>query len=73
MVSVLDTQGPIIQQVPSAYTSAEVIQWLNVINFGGSETEQQISSGKFETSLENLERLTRLHLLAFPFENCDMH
>ncbi|KAK7029520.1 hypothetical protein VNI00_014553 [Paramarasmius palmivorus] len=46
----------------------QVIQWLKRIGFPGT-----IEVDEFPATLENLELLSRLHLVAFPFENLDMH
>ncbi|KAK0469337.1 cysteine proteinase [Desarmillaria tabescens] len=63
----------LIKKVESPYTPREVIQWLESIGYRHELTESDIASGRFQTTLENLHVLNRLHLVAFPFENCDMH
>ncbi|KAK0205183.1 hypothetical protein DFS33DRAFT_1274130 [Desarmillaria ectypa] len=63
----------LIKKVESPYTPQEVIQWLESIGYRHELTEPEIASGSFKTTLENLHVLIRMHLIAFPFENCDMH
>ncbi|KAJ8085972.1 hypothetical protein PM082_004791 [Marasmius tenuissimus] len=67
-----------IKSAPSVYSTAQVPQWLQAIeypdaNSSSDAVESQLREGKFPTTLENLTLLNRLHLLAFPFENLDMH
>jgi hypothetical protein len=62
-----------IKKVPSYYNPAQISKWLSRIRFEPSCTEQDISTGAFPATLENLYILVRLHLLAFPFENTAMH
>jgi hypothetical protein len=61
--------GLLIKSVPSYYSASQALQWLSCIGF--PERFEDVAS--FFPSLENLEHLTRLHLLTFPFENTEMH
>ncbi|KAK0223648.1 cysteine proteinase [Armillaria fumosa] len=63
----------LIKKTDSPYSPQELIQWLRSIGYRHELTESDITSGTFKTTLENLHVLVRLHLVAFPFENCDMH
>ena len=65
--------GLYIKSMPSPYTPYQISQWLCCIGFPTKCTEADISSSKFAATLDNLEVLMRLHLLAFPFENTSMH
>ncbi|KAF8623248.1 hypothetical protein AX17_007494 [Amanita inopinata Kibby_2008] len=67
--------GLYIKKVPSPYSPSQLTQYLIRIGFTPEEhvNEQLIRDGKFPATLENLERIIRLHLLAFPFENTAMH
>lgn len=63
-----------IKTVPSCYSPAQVAQYLARIGYTPTEhTDRLIANGGFPTTLENIERLIRLHLLTFPFENTAMH
>ncbi|KAK0451524.1 arylamine N-acetyltransferase 1 [Armillaria borealis] len=63
----------LIKKADSPYSPQEVIQWLESIGYKHELTESDIASGSFKTTLENLHVLVRMHLVAFPFVNCDMH
>lgn len=63
----------LIKNRPSYYTSSQISQWLSCIRFPTSYNDAEISSGAFPPTLQNLEDLMRLHLIAFPFENTEMH
>ncbi|KAF5372332.1 hypothetical protein D9615_009289 [Tricholomella constricta] len=65
--------GQIIKHVPSAYSASQISQWLSRIGFPRSYSDVEISGGAFPHTLDHLEMLTRLHLIAFPFENTEMH
>ncbi|KAL0568122.1 hypothetical protein V5O48_013873 [Marasmius crinis-equi] len=68
-----------IKSAPSVYTPTQVVQWLKAIGYpetvGSSPDElaTQLDEKKFPTTLETLTLVSRLHLMAFPFENLDMH
>lgn len=62
-----------IKKVPSKYTPEQVAKYLSVVGYEPSYDAEAISSGKFPTNLETLARVTRLHMLTFPFENTAMH
>ncbi|KAK0194206.1 cysteine proteinase [Armillaria mellea] len=63
----------LIKKAESPYSPQEIVQWLESIGYKNELTESDIASGSFKTTLESLHILVRLHLVAFPFENCDMH
>ncbi|KAF5372380.1 hypothetical protein D9615_009311 [Tricholomella constricta] len=65
--------GQYIKPLPSAYSAGQIIQWLSRIGFPRSYSDAEISGGAFPHTLDHLEVLTRLHLIAFPFENTEMH
>ncbi|KXN92040.1 Arylamine N-acetyltransferase 2 [Leucoagaricus sp. SymC.cos] len=62
-----------IKPVQSKYTSEQVAKWLSIIDQDKFYDIGSVSSETFPVDLENLERLSLLHLLAFPFENTTMH
>ncbi|KAF8999491.1 arylamine N-acetyltransferase 1 [Cyathus striatus] len=65
-------EGAWIKQAPSYYSPAQVYQWLSVMGLSDI-TEDTITSGTFPTTLENLSKVIRHHLLTYPFENTSMH
>ncbi|KXN92043.1 Arylamine N-acetyltransferase 2 [Leucoagaricus sp. SymC.cos] len=65
--------GLFIKSVPSIFSPGQVSQYLTAIGYEPSYDEQAIASGAFPVNPETLERLMRLHLLSFPFENTQMH
>lgn len=62
-----------IKPVPSRYTSAQVAQYLSAVGYDPLYDKEAISSGGFPVTPDSLERLMRLHLITFPFENTSMH
>lgn len=65
--------GAWIKKSPGPYTAEQVIHWLSRIGHDHGHTAEEIGSGAFQTTLENLGALSRRHLQAFPFENVAMH
>ncbi|KAF8623251.1 hypothetical protein AX17_007497 [Amanita inopinata Kibby_2008] len=67
--------GLYIKKVPSPYSPSQLTHYLNRIGFTPEEhvNEQLIRDGKFPATLDSLERIIRLHLLVFAFENTAMH
>ncbi|GLB33556.1 putative N-acetyltransferase [Lyophyllum shimeji] len=65
--------GTLIKASSSVYTPGQISTWLSTIGFPHSFTEDDILHGRFPTTLENLHIVTRLHIIAFPFENIMMH
>ncbi|KAK7448824.1 hypothetical protein VKT23_013553 [Stygiomarasmius scandens] len=67
--------GVLIKQMPSPYSKQQIKQWLDVIKFD-TKPEDGIDENA-ETlpapTLDNLVILTRLHLIAFPFETTPIH
>ncbi|KAF5364590.1 hypothetical protein D9758_005581 [Tetrapyrgos nigripes] len=61
-----------IRQTPSVYSSSQILRWLTRINYPKADLSEHVIS-TFDTSLENLCLLLRLTLVAFPFENTQMH
>ncbi|KAF8878520.1 hypothetical protein BD779DRAFT_1447625 [Infundibulicybe gibba] len=61
-----------IKRVPSAYTPAQVAEYLQCVGLT-QYTESNIASGGFPPSFDNLGVLIRFHLLTFPFEHTAMH
>ncbi|ESK90329.1 arylamine n-acetyltransferase 1 [Moniliophthora roreri MCA 2997] len=64
--------GSFIKRTTSVYSKDQVVHWLKRIGFPRT-IEAEIREERFPTTLENLELLSRLHLVTFPFENLDMH
>lgn len=73
MAAGLLSNGAWIKKLPGPYTAEQVIQWLSRIGYDHNHTAEDIASGAFQTSLDNLGQLSRRHLQAFPFENVAMH
>ncbi|KAF4593266.1 arylamine N-acetyltransferase family protein [Pleurotus pulmonarius] len=67
------TGGAWIKKSPGPYSAEQVVHWLSRIGYDHSHTAEDIRSGAFQTTLENLGALSRRHLQAFPFENVAMH
>ncbi|KXN92041.1 Arylamine N-acetyltransferase [Leucoagaricus sp. SymC.cos] len=65
--------GLFIKSVPSRYTSDQVAQYLTAIGYEPSYDAEAIAAGAFSVNSETLERLMRLHLMTFPFEDTQMH
>ncbi|KAF8630321.1 hypothetical protein AX15_002994 [Amanita polypyramis BW_CC] len=67
--------GLYIKAVPSYYSPEQVAQYLTRVGYTPVEhtDEQLLANNNFPTTLENIERLIRLHVLTFPFENTAMH
>ncbi|PFH49730.1 hypothetical protein AMATHDRAFT_194465 [Amanita thiersii Skay4041] len=67
--------GLYIKKVPSSYSPAQITQYLSRIGFSPTEYVQEslIANNMFPSTLENLERIVRLHLCSFAFENTAMH
>ncbi|KAF8879268.1 hypothetical protein BD779DRAFT_1447074 [Infundibulicybe gibba] len=61
-----------IKRVPSAYTPAQIAEYLQYVGLT-QYTESNIASGGFSPSFDNLGLLVRLHLLTFLFEHTAMH
>jgi len=57
----------LIRHVPSLYTPSQISQYLAAVGIQHHDTKT------FPPTLENFERLVRLHILTFPFENTAMH
>ena len=62
-----------IRNVPSRFTCEQVADYLSTIEYTPTYDPKRIESGHFPTNPDALERLVRLHLLTFPFENTSMH
>ena len=62
-----------IKHVESYYTAQQAIQYLHRINFANPPSLDDVQTGLFDTSFENLSAIVRLHLISFPFENTAMH
>ncbi|TFK23882.1 arylamine N-acetyltransferase 1 [Coprinopsis marcescibilis] len=62
-----------ITQIKSVYTPNQVANYLSAIKFEPTTSEDDIVNARFTTSVENLERIMRNHLLTFPWENTMMH
>ncbi|KAJ2932444.1 hypothetical protein H1R20_g4670, partial [Candolleomyces eurysporus] len=63
-----------IKRVQSKYTPIQVAQYLAAIGVSPPSTrEQPLDSTNGSRRLETLEMVVKHHLLAFPFENTDMH
>jgi hypothetical protein len=62
-----------IKQVPSVFSPQQVAEYLSVIEYEPIYDAESVASGKFPVNLDSLTRLTRLHMLAFPFDNSSMH
>jgi hypothetical protein len=67
-----------IHSLPAPYTNEQIVQYLQTTNFPTDKAlcenvnaDSLIKS--FDPSLENLSKLIRGHLIAFPFENLAMH
>ncbi|KIL63913.1 hypothetical protein M378DRAFT_163863 [Amanita muscaria Koide BX008] len=60
--------GLYIKSKPSPYSPQQLARYITRIGY-----TPIIANGLFAANLDNLERLIRLHLLAFPFENTAMH
>ncbi|KAM6500018.1 hypothetical protein JOM56_005526 [Amanita muscaria] len=60
--------GLYIKSKPSPYSPPQLARYITRIGY-----TPIIANGLFAANLDNLERLIRLHLLAFPFENTAMH
>ncbi|KAF7430565.1 N-terminal acetyltransferase [Pleurotus ostreatus] len=73
MAAGLLPNGAWIKKLPGPYTAEQVIQWLSRIGYDHNHTAEDIASGAFQTSLDNLGQLSRRHLQTFPFENVAMH
>ncbi|KAF5354216.1 hypothetical protein D9756_006927 [Leucocoprinus leucothites] len=65
--------GVWIKRVPSRFTPNQLADYLSAIGYDPLYDTESISSGAFPINPETLERLVRLHLLTFPFENTSMH
>ncbi|KIL56214.1 hypothetical protein M378DRAFT_89691 [Amanita muscaria Koide BX008] len=67
--------GLYIKPKPSCYSPGQLSRYLTRIGYTPKEHSEEtfIANGNFPANLENLERLMRFHLLAFPFENTAMH
>ncbi|PFH49728.1 hypothetical protein AMATHDRAFT_4662 [Amanita thiersii Skay4041] len=67
--------GLFIKHMPSYYSTSQVARYLYRIGFFPAEdaTEAAIAAGKFPITVENIERIVRLHMCTFPFENIPMH
>ncbi|PFH49729.1 hypothetical protein AMATHDRAFT_62578 [Amanita thiersii Skay4041] len=67
--------GLYIKHMPSCYSSLQAAQYLDRIGFSPAEyvSEAVIAAGKFPATLENLERIMRLHSCTVPFENTEIH
>ncbi|ESK89384.1 arylamine n-acetyltransferase 1 [Moniliophthora roreri MCA 2997] len=61
--------GQLIKQMPSPFTELQIIEWLSFIGYPTA----MASIKNFEANWENLVSLMRLHLVAIPFENTEMH
>jgi hypothetical protein len=67
-----------IHSLPSPYTNEQIVQYLRTINFFTDQAIDEDADAdslvkSFDPSLENLSKLMRGHLIAFPFENLAMH
>ena len=67
--------GLYIKPKPSYYSPGQLARYLTRIQYTPKEHAEEtfIADGNFPANLENLERLIRLHLVAFPFDNTAMH
>ncbi|THU95486.1 cysteine proteinase [Dendrothele bispora CBS 962.96] len=73
--------GAFIKHMPSPFSKTQVIQWLEAIQFYDAKSNLKDERGRDKDSerelppatLENLTILTRLHLVAFPFEATPIH
>lgn len=62
-----------IHKKQSVYTPEQVLQWLGRLNWPQSFTSEELSQGRFPTTLKNLAALVRCHAVAFIYENLEMH
>jgi hypothetical protein len=65
--------GVFIKKVASPYTDAQIAQYLKAVGYLGTNEIADDVVKNHQTSLENLTRLMRQHLVSFPFENSPMH
>lgn len=64
-----------IKNVESYYTPTQVLEYLRFIDFTPLPLLDDAHDNLhgFEPTLDNLETLMRLHVIAFPYENLEMH
>lgn len=65
--------GVRIKKRRSAYSSQQLVRWLEEIEYPKIYTEEDIASGRFPTTLDNMTIIQRLHLVKYPYENTEMH
>ncbi|KAF5346346.1 hypothetical protein D9758_011473 [Tetrapyrgos nigripes] len=65
--------GAFIKPKPSPYSKEQVIQWLIAIEFDAHSENGRSPGALPPPTVENLFIITRLHLLAFPFETTPIH
>ncbi|KIY73402.1 cysteine proteinase [Cylindrobasidium torrendii FP15055 ss-10] len=62
-----------IKKRQSAYTSEQIAQWLKAIDYPKVYSAEDIVTGTFPTTLDNIKIMQRLHMVKFPYENTEMH
>jgi hypothetical protein len=62
-----------IKKVASRFTPKQVAEYLSAIEYEPVYDAEAIASGSFPVNLDSLTRVTRLHMLSFPFDNSAMH
>ena len=56
--------------MPSVYTKAQTIEWLSFIGFDVTdEVKEEVETDTFPADLHNLNIISRLYMVAVPFEN----
>lgn len=62
-----------IRPIPSRYTPEQVALYLTTVGWKNLPSEDELSAGRLERSVETLEQIMLRHLLTFPWENTGMH
>ena len=64
-----------IKHCPSPFSPSQVVEYLQTIGFHPmpSWTADNNKWENFEPSLETLDKIMRLHVIAFPYENTEDH
>ncbi|CAA7270417.1 unnamed protein product [Cyclocybe aegerita] len=65
--------GAWIKKVPSYYSPAQAVQFLECMNLDLGLGEEEIAKGTAPTSQEALTRIVERFLITFPWENTQMH
>lgn len=62
-----------IRLIPSSYTPAQVLAYLEKIGWDAGLSEDDIQAKRFPRGPDALAKLILLHLLTFPWDNTAMH